>query len=57
MKKYKIIFDSGVTELIEVGSIEFNDHIGRIEINDEEGEELDEFYLDFEQIAAIIPKD
>ncbi|MFH5830996.1 hypothetical protein [Halalkalibaculum sp. DA384] len=57
MKTYKIIFDSGVTERVEVGSIEYNDHIGRIEINDENGDEMEQFYLDFEQIAAIIPQD
>ncbi|MDR8391996.1 hypothetical protein NC796_12635 [Aliifodinibius sp. S!AR15-10] len=57
MKRYKIIFDSGVTEEIEVGSLSYNDHIGRIEINDDDGEEMEEYYLDFEQITAIIPLD
>ncbi|MDX1639651.1 MAG: hypothetical protein R3281_16930 [Balneolaceae bacterium] len=55
MNRYKIIFDNGVTEQINAGSIEFNDHIGRIEVLDEEGEEIEELYLDFEQITAIIP--
>lgn len=56
MKTYKVIFQNGVVEEIEAGSIEFNSHIGRIEIKDEEGEEIEEFYLDFEQITAIIPR-
>ena len=57
MNEYKIIFENGVTENIKAGSINYNDHIGRIEVNDEDGEEVDEVYLDFEQIVAIIPQD
>lgn len=57
MKEYKIIFDNGVVETIKAGSIEYNSHIGRIEINDEDGEEMEEIYIDFEQITAIIPQD
>ncbi len=56
MKEYKIIFESGVVEKIKAGSIEYNSHIGRIDINDENGEEMEEVYLDFEQITAIIPQ-
>ncbi len=56
MNEYKIIFDSGVTEHIQAVSIEFNDHIGRIEVKDEEGEQVDELYLDFDHITAIIPQ-
>lgn len=56
MNKYKIIFESGVTEMIEVGSLQFNEHIGRIEVKNKAGEELDQYYLDFEHIAAIIPQ-
>lgn len=56
MNRYKIIFDSGETEIIEGGSIDFNAHIGKIEVKDEEGDEIEELYLDFEHIAAIIPQ-
>lgn len=56
MKEYKIIFESGVSETITVGDIEINEHIGRIDIRDEEGNELDDYYMDLEDISAIIPK-
>jgi len=47
---------SGVSETITVGALEINEHIGRIDIRDEEGNELEEYYLDLEDISAIIPK-
>ena len=56
MKEYKIIFDNGVVEMIKADSIEYISHIGRIEVNDENGEEIEEVYIDFEQITAIIPQ-
>lgn len=56
MNEYKIIFKSGVSETITVGALEINEHIGRIDIRDEEGNELEEYYLDLEDISAIIPK-
>ena len=56
MKEYKLIFESGVTETITVGDLEINEHIGRIDIEDEEGNKLDDYYLDLEDISAIIPK-
>lgn len=56
MNKYKIIFDSGETEILEAGSVDFNPHIGRIEVKDSKGDEIEELYLDFERITAIIPQ-
>lgn len=56
MNTYKIVFDSGETEIIEVGSLRCNEHIGKIEIKDENGQELEQYYLNFDQIAAIIPQ-
>lgn len=57
MKKYKLIFESGVTETIEVGSLEMNRHIGKIEVKNKNGEDIEIFYLDFDQLAAIIPQE
>lgn len=57
MTKYKIIFESGVTVDIEAGSIVPNDVLDKIEIKDDDGKEMDEVYLSFDDIAAIIPQD
>lgn len=56
MNEYKIIFENGVVEIIEAASIEFNSHIGQIEVKDENGDEFEELYMDFEQITAILPQ-
>jgi len=56
METYKIIFDSGESEIIEVGSLRCNEHIGKIEVKDENGEIIEEYYLNFDHIAAIIPQ-
>lgn len=53
---YKIIFESGVTETIEAESIELNDVLDKVEVKGEDGEELEEIYLNFEHISAIIPQ-
>lgn len=56
MTNYKIIFESGVTEEITVGSIELNDVLDKVEVKDDEGKEMEDIYLNFEDISAIIPQ-
>ncbi|WP_441000993.1 hypothetical protein [Fodinibius sp. SL11] len=56
MTTYKVIFESGVTVDIEAGSIELNDVLDKVEIKDDNGKEMEEVYLNFEDISAIIPK-
>lgn len=53
---YKIIFESGVTETIEAASIELNNVLDKVEVKGEDGEEIDEVYLNFNHISAIIPQ-
>lgn len=53
---YKIIFESGVTETIEAASIELNDVLDKVEVKGEGGEEVEEIYLNFNDISAIIPQ-
>ena len=57
MTEYKIIFESGVIETIEAESIKLNDVLDKVEVKGEDGEELDEYYLSFEHISAIIPQE
>lgn len=57
MKEYKIIFESGVTATIEAESIEPNDVLDKVEVKGPDGQELDEVYLNFEHISAIIPQE
>lgn len=54
---YKIIFENGITETLEVESIEMNDVLDKVEIKGEDDEELDEVYLNIDHISAIIPQD
>ncbi|MEL7833634.1 hypothetical protein [Fodinibius sp. Rm-B-1B1-1] len=56
MTTYKIIFQSGVTTDIEAGSIELNDVLDKVKVQDDDGQEIDEMYLDFDDISAIIPQ-
>lgn len=56
MRSFKIIFESGVTETIEAKSIELNDVLDTIEVKDEKGKPMEEFYLNIEHISAIIPQ-
>ena len=56
MTNYKIIFESGVTVDITAGSIELNDVLDKVEVKDEDGKEMEELYLNFEDISAIIPQ-
>ena len=53
---YKIVFESGVTETIEAASLKPNDVLDKVEILDADGEEKEEYYLNFEHISAIIPQ-
>lgn len=53
---YKIIFESGIAETIEAESIELNDVLDKVEVRGEDGEKLEEVYLNFEHISAIIPQ-
>lgn len=57
MNEYKIIFESGVTTTIEAESINPNDVLDKVEIMDADGEEMEEMYLNFSHISAIIPQD
>lgn len=57
MSTYKIIFESGVKETIEVHSIELNEVLEKVEVLGEDGEEIDEMYLSLESISGIIPQD
>lgn len=56
MKTFKIVFESGVTETIEAGSIELNDVLNKVIVKDRNGKKMEEFYLNFEHISAVIPK-
>lgn len=57
MSEYKIIFESGVTTTIEAESINPNDVLDKVEIKGADDKELEEYYLNFEHISAIIPQD
>lgn len=56
MTDYKIIFESGVTIEITAGAIEPNDVLDKVVVKDDNGNEMDEIYLNFEDISAIIPQ-
>ncbi|MDZ7658171.1 hypothetical protein [Fodinibius sp.] len=56
MTEYKIIFESGVMVDITAGSIELNDVLDKVEVKDDDGKEMEELYLNFEDISAIIPQ-
>lgn len=56
MTDYKIIFESGVTTEITAGSIELNDVLDKVEVKDDNGKEMEEIYLNFDHISAIIPQ-
>lgn len=57
MKTFKIVFESGVTETFEAGKIELNDVLDKVEIKDDNGKEMEDFYLNFDHISAVIPQD
>ncbi len=56
MTDYKIIFESGVTIEITAGSIELNDVLDKVDVKDDDGKEIEDVYLNFEDISAIIPQ-
>ena len=56
MTEYKIIFESGVVETIKANSITPNDVLDKVEVKGKDGEELEEVYLNFDHISAIIPQ-
>lgn len=56
MTEYKIIFESGVTTTIKAESINPDDVLDKVEIKGADGEEMDEIYLNFDHISAIIPQ-
>jgi hypothetical protein len=56
MTQYKIIFESGVTATIEAESIEPNDVLDKVEVKGADGQDMDDVYLNFEHISAIIPQ-
>lgn len=57
MTEYKIIFESGVTTTIKPESVNPNDVFGKVEIKGADDEEIEDIYLNFEHISAIIPLD
>lgn len=57
MRSFKIVFESGVTETIEAGTINCNDVLDKVEVKDDDGKEMEEFYLNFNHISAIIPQE
>lgn len=57
MKTFKIVFESGVTETVEAGKIELNDVLDKVEVKDDNGKEMEEYYLNFDHISAVIPQD
>lgn len=56
MKTFKIVFESGVTETIEAGAIELNDVLDKVIVKDDSGEEMEDIYLKFSNISAVIPQ-
>lgn len=54
--EYKIIFESGITETINVGGLVLNEVLDNVEVRNEDGEKIDNFYLNIEHISAIIPQ-
>lgn len=56
MNTFKIVFESGVTETLEAGEIELNDVLDKVIVKDDSGKEMDNYYLNFEHISAIIPQ-
>lgn len=57
MKTFKVVFESGVTETIEADKIELNDVLDKVEVKDDSGKEMKEYYLNFDHISAVIPQD
>lgn len=57
MTEYKIIFESGVTTTIEAESVNSNEVLDKVEIKGADGEEIEDIYLNFNHISAIIPQD
>lgn len=55
MTDYKIIFESGVAVEITAGKIELNDVLDNVAVKDDNGKDMEEVYLNFEDISAIIP--
>lgn len=53
---YKIVFESGVTETIDVGEIELNDVLDKVEVKDKNGKALEEYFLNLDHISAILPQ-
>jgi len=54
---FKIIFNSGVKEEIEATSIEMNDVLNKVEVKDADDKVKEDYYFNFEQISAVIPKE
>jgi len=56
MKSFKIILKNGVTETIEAGHIELNDVLEKVEVKDDKGKVMEQYYFNIEHISAIIPQ-
>ncbi len=57
MKNFRIVFESGVTETIKAGKVELNDVLDKVEVKDDNGKEMKEYYMNFDHISAVIPQD
>jgi len=56
MNTYRIIFENGHTVTIEAASIEMNEVLDKVEVKDQDGNEVDEIFLNIDHISAIIPE-
>ncbi len=56
MNSYKIIFESGNEEIIRASAVERNNVLEKIIVKDENGEEVEELFLNPEHISAVIPQ-
>jgi len=56
MKSFKIILKNGVTETIEAGHIELNDVLEKVEVKDDKGKVMEQYYFNIDHISAIIPQ-
>jgi len=56
MNTYNIIFENGHTVTIEAASIEMNEVLDKVEVKDQDGNEIEEIFLNIDHISAIIPQ-
>ncbi|MDZ7716159.1 MAG: hypothetical protein U5J95_08110 [Balneolaceae bacterium] len=56
MKSFKIVLKNGVTETIEAADIDLNQVLDQVEVKDEDGKVMEDYYFKIEHISAIIPQ-